>query len=104
MMSMGRWMVFASVLALGDVAWAEGPSAWLTTAVDADRFADREGFGPALEQGDEVEVVLRDGERVRVRSGNDFGWVPASALSDVPPTPGELDLSGVLDSLKGAGE
>ncbi|HJN78290.1 MAG TPA: hypothetical protein QGF58_30535 [Myxococcota bacterium] len=43
-----------------------------------------------------VEVLFREDERVRIRSGQDFGWVDATALSDEGPT----DAGGLLEGLE----
>ena len=40
------------------------------------QYAD---FNPR--EGDKVEVLMRDDEKVRVRKGTDFGWVAAASLT-----------------------
>jgi hypothetical protein len=65
---------------------AEASSAWYATrAVSLQRFAEG---GPALGEvaaGAELALVLMDGAMARVRHRADIGWVPADALSRVPP-------------------
>ena len=43
-----------------------------------------------IELNERVEVVLVDGDLVRIRKNLDFGWVPASALTAADPTAIEL--------------
>ena len=43
-----------------------------------------------VELGERVEVVLVDGDQVRIRSGLSFGWVPTSALTATDPAAIEL--------------
>lgn len=61
------------------------PTAWITREVPLARWPDADAAVRTLAAGDEVEVVLREGERVRVRRELDFGWVPADAVADQPP-------------------
>jgi hypothetical protein len=64
----------------------QAPQKHVVEDVQSMRFADdAETAGPALSRGDVVEVVLEDGDQVRVKLGMAFGWVPASALADAPP-------------------
>ncbi len=50
------------------------------------RFADDAAVaGPSLETGDVVEVMMEEGDRVRVKKGSAYGWVDADVLSDTPP-------------------
>ncbi len=69
---------------------AHAEPGWVTLAGDALRWPDAKVVSTPLAIGDEVEVVLRDGDQVRVRKGTDFGWFPAASLSataPVAPTP-----------------
>ncbi|MFT4625696.1 MAG: hypothetical protein ACI8PZ_004367, partial [Myxococcota bacterium] len=55
-------------------------------AVDSQRFEDdAEVPGPSLTVGEVVEVVFDGGEKVRIKRGIEFGWVPAEALAATPP-------------------
>ncbi len=40
-----------------------------------------------LEAGERVEVLARQGDKVRVSKGPEFGWVPAASLTEQAPTP-----------------
>ena len=61
---------------------------WATGAVDAVRWPDVTAVSVSLAEGDRVEVLAREGDKVRIRKGTDFGWVPAASLTDVePPKP-----------------
>lgn len=54
---------------LQDLALIRWPGAELTTG--------------DVKAGDVVDVILRDGELVRVRKGTTFGWLPATALGEL---------------------
>jgi hypothetical protein len=70
-------------LLLATLAFAE--DRWAVAPTDAVRWLDSDTVSVRLAEGDRVEVLIRDGERVRVRKGVEFGWVAASALTDVEP-------------------
>lgn len=71
---------------------ARGEARWLTEDVETDRFFAYEGEakGPKLFKGDEVELVVTNGDRVRIKKGSRYGWVSATVLSAEAP---EDDLS-----------
>lgn len=58
---------------------------WATGAVEGVRWPDVTAVSVTLAQGDRVEVLAREGDKVRVRKGTDFGWVPAASLTEVEP-------------------
>lgn len=58
---------------------------WATTAADALRWPDTTIVSLSVKPGDEVEVLVHDGDKVRVRKATDFGWLPASAVSATKP-------------------
>lgn len=69
-------------------ALARAETLWVSSPTDGVRWADNKAVSLHLQAGDEVEVVYRDGAKVRVRKGVEFGWVDASALTSVqPPKP-----------------
>lgn len=61
---------------------------WTTEAVDATRFieADSQVVGD-IPSGERVEVLFRDGERLRVKlpASSKFGWIDASKAADSEP-------------------
>ncbi len=61
------------------------PTAWLVEDSKLLRWPDAEAEVTSLPAGTEVEVILREGDKARVRKDLDFGWVPQSAVSDQPP-------------------
>jgi hypothetical protein len=84
-----------------NLAFAE--DAWVVNATELVRWPETVTPNApvrSLEVNDKVEVVLRDGAQVRVRKGIDFGWVPATALTDKEPvveTPPALELTPGLE-------
>jgi hypothetical protein len=45
-----------------------------------------------LASGDKVQLVLADGDHYRVLKGTIVGWVPSTAVSQLPPAPTGLGL------------
>ncbi len=70
-------------------ALALADDAWLIQDVDLLRWPDpsesREVVVAEGLTGDKVEILFRDTDLIRVRKGGDFGWVPASALTETAP-------------------
>lgn len=82
--SVPRALVLALLTFAPGLANAE--TLWARVAVDGARWPDAPTpVSVHLVVNDEVEVLVKQGARVRVRKGTDFGWVDASALTDVPP-------------------
>jgi hypothetical protein len=82
------WALVALVLALSAFAStpAHAETLWARVAVDGARWPDAPTpVSVHLVLNDEVEVLAKQGARVRVRKGTDFGWVDAAALTDVAP-------------------
>lgn len=55
------------------------------------RFSDAAVPGPTFPPATRLEVLVRDGDVVRVVQGDKFGWVPAAAVAPTMPAP---DLEG----------
>lgn len=87
-------LLIASLFAAPAFAQDVGSAMYVAADVDAKRFPDADTKGPALAGGDEVTVVYVEGDLVRVMSGKDFGWVPATALTATDPTPSEAITIG----------
>lgn len=88
------------LLLLLSTAFAE--DAWLTDPVDMVRWPDGEAVTvKTLTSGAKVEILVQDegAELVRVRSGIDFGWVPADTLTTEQPEDAVLPAGGLLDGL-----
>jgi hypothetical protein len=67
---------------------------WAVSNVEGVRWPDVTTVSVTLLEGDKVEVLLRDGDRVRIRKGTDFGWVAATALTNVEPVIPTFTLPG----------
>ncbi len=84
------------LLLLAAFAFAE--DLWAVAPAEGVRWPDVTAVSLRLAEGDKVEVLVRDGEKVRVRKGTDFGWVAATALTNVEPAaPAGLGLEGFPD-------
>ena len=86
------------MLLLLTVAFAE--DAWLTSDAELVRWPDGDPIVvKSLDEGARVEIVVEDELPVRVRSGIDFGWVPATMLTTEEPENAILPAGGLLDGL-----
>lgn len=77
-------LLAALLFAAPALAQDAGEKGYLVEDVASQRFADAEVPGPELKSGDEVVVLFREGERVRVRKGTGYGWVDADTVSPFP--------------------
>lgn len=60
----------------------------LEQAAKSKRFAaDKEATGPVFAPASTVRVLIRENGMVRVRSGDDYGWLPESAVANADPKP-----------------
>jgi hypothetical protein len=58
---------------------------YTTEAVTLARWQGSDTASAQLDAGRRIEVVLEDGDMVRVRSGTDFGWVSRDKLTAEAP-------------------
>jgi len=73
---------------------------WTTAEVKATRFeaADSKELA-TVESGKRVEVLFRDGERLRIKlpASSQFGWIDVASISDAAPEGAAPVLDGGLD-------
>jgi len=71
------------------LANVQAEDAWATRDVELQRWPETVIEAPPITAeaaaGDKLEIVLEDGDIVRVKKDGDFGWVPADALSKDAP-------------------
>ena len=95
-----------SLLIFGHVAWASDV-VYPTAEVTSVRFPDADTVGPTFAKDARLEVLVQDGERLRVRDGDNYGWIDAAAVtSEAPPTSDgaqNLDISEMIKQLKAQG-
>jgi len=77
-----------------DAALAGPVTVWADGDVESRRFFGEALVGPRFEDKTELQVVFQQGDRYRVRSGDDFGWVSVSATTTTRP-PLSLDLNSL---------
>ena len=58
---------------------------WMTEDVQAKRFLGEEVVGPFFESGTRLDVLITEGDWVRVRKGADFGWVELKSVTEEEP-------------------
>ena len=88
-------------LLLASLAFAETLTA--PQPVACARWPGEKGISLALQAGDEVEVVAREGTLVRVRKGTEYGWVDQGALTPVASASPAADAPGAAtDASKAA--
>lgn len=62
-----------------------GRVVYATADAEALRWPDAAVVSLKLQKGDELELILQDGAKLRVRKGSDFGWIDAALTSPVKP-------------------
>lgn len=76
-----------------------GEARWVTEDVEADRFFEYAGEAKGLQlfKDDEVEMIVVNGDRVRVKKGTRYGWVSATVLTAEAPE-NDLDPSNLTNN------
>jgi hypothetical protein len=97
---------FGSQLGLPPGVTLSAPnSRYVVADVVSKRFPDEDTAGPTFETGEQVDVIVEEGGRVRVHQGERYGWVPAGQLTTTAPAsaptsvPGSNPLLGGLKPL-----
>lgn len=72
--------LFALVLALPAAAQEVGDVVELAESANSLRFYDADVTGPVFEAGVALRVLYVEGDRVRLRRGDRYGWVNWSEL------------------------
>ena len=78
----------------GDAAPLTG-YVWATEPLKPVRWPGSTVTVTDVELNERVEVVLVDGDMVRIRKNLDFGWVPTSGLTAIDPITAELPELGL---------
>lgn len=88
------------LLALLDTAHAQdlapAADAWLAADAPLLRWPDAEIVVSQLTAGTQVELLVEQDGRWRVRKGADFGWLPAASLTATNPAPPAADVPGLM--------
>ena len=58
---------------------------WAVEDAPSKRFTDAELSGPPIFTNDRLVVLYRENGLIRVRKGNDYGWIAETAVTDVEP-------------------
>lgn len=79
--------VAADAVAAEEAAGADALPAYVYTveSVTLARWQGEDASSATVDAGRRIEVVLEDGDMVRVRSGTDFGWVSRDKLTTEAP-------------------
>jgi hypothetical protein len=75
---------------------APAADAWLTADAPLLRWPDAEVVVSQLTAGTQVELLVEQDGRWRVRKGADFGWIPVASLTAVDPAPPAVDGGGMM--------
>ena len=62
-----------------------GDTVWAIEDVQSTRFPDADTPGLLVEAGDELEIVYREGDRIRIKKSIEFGWIPADKVTEEAP-------------------
>jgi hypothetical protein len=73
---------------------------WLTADVVSERFLGETVLGPKFTNGEQVELIVEENGKARVRDGDHYGWVPVASLTSTAPTPAAgSDANALLGGL-----
>lgn len=99
-----RKLVFVVLgcLAWSGAAWAE-EDVWAADEIKSLRFPDATTVGPVFQKDTRLEVLVREGDRLRVHAGDTYGWIPASAVTSVAPPMPAFDQAQLQKMLQGLG-
>lgn len=64
------------------VAQELGEAAVISETTSSIRFVDADVPGPIFNEGDAVILLYRVSGQSRVRKGNQYGWIPSTAMAD----------------------
>ena len=97
-----RYLGLFFVLSFTPVAMAQNAeTAWVVDGVVSQRFAEGELQGPRFDTDEEVKVVYREGELVRVKGKAGFGWLSKGAITSEAPSQGDVDIEALMERMKG---
>jgi len=82
----GTIVDLAEVLAAEAATDALPQYVWTTEAVSLTRWQGDDTTAASVDAGSKIQVVLEDGDMIRVRSGTDFGWISRDKLTTQEPT------------------
>jgi hypothetical protein len=95
------------LLSLPAVAAAPGETVFALDAVASKRFPDAEDAGPSFVMGDQLTVLVVEGERLRVVStAGGIGWIDAARvapLGELPPEVRDVVVQKLLESTRAPG-
>lgn len=96
-----RGLLLVVGLLWSGIAWAEG-DVWAKAETKSLRFPDAQTAGPTFQKDTRLQVLVREGDRLRVHAGDSYGWIAAADVTDVaPPTPAfsEADIQKMLQGM-----
>lgn len=77
---------------------------WTLTETKSVRFSDRDVAGPTFPAGARLEVLVREGDRLRVQAGDEMGWIGKASVTDVaPPEASDFDTEAMRRQLEAMG-
>lgn len=95
------------LLSLPAAADAPGSNVFALDAVASKRFPDADEAGPSFTKGDQLTVLVADGERLRVLGvEGGIGWIDAASvapLGELPDDVREVVIQKLLNSTRGPG-
>lgn len=97
-----RKLMLVGCLAFSGVAWAE-EDVYAIAETSSVRFPDAATVGPTFQKDTRLEVLVREGDRLRVHAGDSYGWIPAAAVTSVGPPMPAFDEAQLQKMLQGLG-
>ena len=96
-----RYIGLFFLLSFTSVSYAqETESAWVVDGLVSQRFPEGELQGPRFDTDEEVKVVYREGELVRLKGKGGFGWVSKDAITTEAPSLGDVDIEALMERMK----
>ncbi len=77
-------LLFVVAMAFPSVGWAQD-AVFAKAETASVRFPDAEIAGPTFSANARLTVLAREGDRIRVMGNAEYGWIPATAVTDVMP-------------------
>ncbi len=101
-----RSLLVLSSLIFGGSAWA-ADVVYATAEVASVRFPDADTAGPTFAKDARLEVLVEDGDRLRVREGDKYGWIDATLVTTEAPAAADggqnVDIAKLIEQLKAQG-
>ena len=97
-----RFIGLLLLMTINPLAFAQdAETAWVVDGLVSQRFPEGELQGPRFETDEEVQVIFKEGELVRIKGQAGFGWVSKDALTNEAPNDmSDVDIEALMERMK----